>query len=122
MWLTICNRQFNTESIRSITITERNVLIDTEEDFYNLKYKQEEDIIEAKGWLRLQNITEKDISEAVKIIMLICNDYINKKEQCNSCPLKKQTGCVFQHIPIDWRDEYAVGTNETEQYFSITTC
>lgn len=120
MWVTICNRQFNTDSIHSITITGSYIQIDTEEDFYNLYWRKEEDIIEARQWINLQNITEQEINNAISIIRMLCNSYINEKEQCNLCPLKKLYGCIFQQIPIDWRNKNATGINETEQYISFT--
>ncbi len=121
MWITICNRQFNTDTIHSITITGNFIQIDTDEDFYNLHWRREQEIAEAKQWLQLQSITEQEISNAISTLIMICNTYLNQKEQCNPCPLHKQSGCIFQQIPMNWRCENATGTNETEQYFSFST-
>lgn len=104
MIITICNQQFNTNEIKDICIRENNVLIDTEDDYFNLRYTKEEEIKEAKAFLQFKEMTRKELLDAVNIIMITCDFFLNRKEQCAPCPLKKKEGCIFDYTPIDWRN------------------
>ena len=101
---TICNQVFDTEVINNITITNSKVLIDTDEDFFELRYTYEEEIIAAKNYLKFKELTRKELLNAVNIIIMTCDYFINNKEQCVPCPLHKRNGCVFTCIPIEWRE------------------
>jgi len=103
MILRIAGKAFNTESIVDIIISDNQVLIQTHEDFHRIRYTNEEEIIEAKNWLKFHSLTKKDLLEAIHILMITCDFFINTKEQCELCPLSKKDGCVFTSIPIDWR-------------------
>ncbi len=103
MIITICNQQFDTETINNITITNSKVLVDTAEDFYDLRWNYEEEIIAAKNFLVFKEITKKELLNAVNLIVMTCDYFINNKDQCGSCPLQKKEGCVFTCIPIEWR-------------------
>ena len=104
MKITICNKQFNTETIKDITITEHNVLVDAEDDFYRIRYTKEEDIVDARTYLRFKTMQKEDLMNAVMIIITTCDYFINSKSQCAFCPLKRDQGCVFNSNPIDWRN------------------
>ena len=103
MIITVCGREFETSEIEYLKIHERTVFITTAEDCYEYRYTKEEDIQEAKNYLKFQKITRKELLDAVNIIMITCDFFINEKEQCIPCPLKKKEGCIFGRIPIDWR-------------------
>lgn len=104
MYIKICNQIFDTNEINSITITETKVLIDTKEEFYNLRWCNEEEITEARNYLKLQQLTKTELLNAVNIIIIVCNYFLSTKEQCEPCPLKKKNGCVFTTIPNEWRE------------------
>lgn len=104
MLITICNQTFDTNEIESLSIRDGRVLIDTAENFYNLRWYNKEDIKEAEAYLKFRTLTRKELMEAVNIIMVTCDYFINEKEQCKPCPLKKKDGCIFEHAPIDWRE------------------
>jgi len=104
MIITICNKQFELEQINDISITATNVFIDTEEDFYNLRYTNEEQIQEAKTYLKFKKLQKEELMEAVMLLITTCNYFINSKTQCSMCPLKRQHGCIFYSVPIDWRN------------------
>lgn len=103
MIITICNKQFDTEKIQSLSITSTNVLIDTEDNFYNLRWTHEESIQEARNYLKFQKLQKQELMDAVILIMTVCEYFINSKTQCANCPLKRKQGCIFYSIPIDWR-------------------
>ena len=103
MIITICNRQFNTNEIEDIRIHEGRIFVTTTEDYFEFRYIKEEDIKEAKDYLKFQEITRHELLDAVNTIMITCDYFINEKEQCEPCPLKKREGCIFGRIPIDWR-------------------
>lgn len=103
MIIRICEREFDTQTINDITITSSEIMIDTEEEYYMLRYYSEEDIKEAKEFLKFKELTRKELLNAVNIIILTCDYFINNKEQCSACPLQKKNGCVFTNIPIEWR-------------------
>ena len=104
MKITICNHQFDTENIIDLNITESSVLIDAKDDFYRLRYTQESEIIEARNYLKFKSLRKRDVMDAVMTIILICDYFINNKTQCELCPLKRNKGCIFESIPIDWRN------------------
>ena len=103
MIITICNYQFDTDDIKSIDIRENKVFVETKEDFFNFRWKNPEEIQEAQEYLNFEKLTEKELQQAVMTIILVCDYFLNKKEQCAPCPLKKQQGCIFSYLPIDWR-------------------
>lgn len=103
MQLNICNMMFDTQDIKSIDIREGKVFVETYDDFLNLRYKDKEEIKEAEEYLKFQKITENDLQSAVMTIIFVCEYFLNQKEQCAPCPLKKKQGCIFQYLPIDWR-------------------
>ena len=103
MILTICNYQFDTDDIKSIDIRESKVFVETKEDFFNLRWTDPEEIQEAQEYLKFEKLTEKELQQAVMTIILVCDYFLNRKEQCAPCPLKKQQGCIFSYLPIDWR-------------------
>lgn len=104
MIITVCNQQFDTKDIKMLDIKEGRVFIETEEDFFNIRYTSADEIEEAKNYLKFQTLTRKQLIDAVEIIMITCDYFINEKEQCTPCPLKKKKGCIFGQVPIEWRD------------------
>lgn len=105
MELIICNKNFKTEDIEDLRVTDKEVFITLADDFVRLKYKKEEDIQDALLYLKLQDITYQDIFEAMQILIGVCDVYINSKTQCITCPLNKKHGCILQTIPINWKGE-----------------
>lgn len=103
MYITVCDKQFPIETILNIKITDSKVFIETTDDFFDLRYTSEEQLQEAKGWLKIKDITLSELREAVTLIITVCTIFINTKEQCYQCPLKKRNGCVFSTIPLNWR-------------------
>ena len=103
MYITVCNKQFPVEDIQSIKITDSKVFIETTDDFFDMRYTSEEQLQEARGWLKAKSITLPELREAVTLIITVCTVFLNTKEQCFQCPLKKKNGCVFSTIPINWR-------------------
>ena len=104
MKITICQQEFDTEEIRSLQITSSKVFIDTEDEYYELRWYKEEDIKAAEEYLRFKELTRKELLDAVNTIMITCDYFINEKEQCKPCPLQKRNDCVFTCIPIEWRN------------------
>jgi hypothetical protein len=102
MELNICKKHFDSEEIVSIRITKTNCMVDTGDDFFNFKYKSESEIRDARFYLKLQSLTYKDLYDAITTLVFVCNYYINSKNQCQYCPLHKQSGCLIQTIPINW--------------------
>ena len=103
MILHINNQEFDTEDIRNLTITNTSVLIETEEDFYTVRYHKREDIQEALDYQHFKELTRGELQQAVNTIILTCEFFLNSKEQCSLCPLQRFEGCVFTTIPLDWR-------------------
>lgn len=103
MIITICNKQFDTQEIKSIDIRESKIFVETKDDFFNFRWTEQEEIQEAKDYLKFEELTEKELHEAVTTIILVCEFFLNQKEQCIPCPLKKKEGCLFNYLPIDWR-------------------
>jgi hypothetical protein len=103
MIITICGIDFDTDTINYITINESKILIDTAEDFFDMHWSCEEDISAARTYLKIQELTKKELLQAVDTIVMICDYFINSKDQCAPCPLQKRNGCVFTCIPIEWR-------------------
>ena len=102
MILKICNQIFESEEITGLQIREKEVFIDGKEDFYRLKIKTEEDIHDAKIYLKLQELSYQDLYDALRVLQAVCDVYINSKEQCAECPLYKSYGCAVQTIPNNW--------------------
>ena len=105
MIITICGKNFNTDNIISLHINEstNRVFIDTDDDFFNLIYRSEEDIVDARRWIKLQTLTLHDLHEAMHVIVSTCNYFINTSNQCALCPIKRSHGCFFLTIPNNWR-------------------
>ena len=106
MRINISNHVFDTEDIRELSIREdrREVFVTTQEDFYRIRYRNERDIADVIYWKSLSNITTKDLHEAMYILVITCDYFINSKEQCNNCPLHKNTKCILSDIPMNWRE------------------
>lgn len=106
MRLNIAGRIFNTEEITEISIKEarREVFITTEDDFYRIKYRSEKDIADVIYWKKLSEITIKDLHNAIYILMITCDYFINSKNQCIECPLFKHNQCSLMTIPHNWRE------------------
>lgn len=103
MYINICNKTFETNEIINLIIRNNKVLIDTEEDFYELRYSNKEDIREAEEYLKFKSITRNELLNAVNTIIVVCEYFINSKDQCEDCPLQRKEGCIFTTIPIEWR-------------------
>lgn len=105
MKLQIGNRVFDTEEVNEITIREqqREVFITTDDDFYRFKYRSEEDIKDIIYWKKLTNITTSDIHNAIYMLIITCDYFINSKLQCKECPLYKHDRCLLTTIPNNWR-------------------
>jgi len=114
MIISICNKEFDTENIYSIRIKDKEVMIDANNDFYRLPYSTEEEIREAKDWLRFKEISKEQIIDAASILMLVCDYYLNQYNQCEECPLQRNYGCLTQLAPMNWRNQNAARINETE--------
>lgn len=106
MKLNISGRIFDTDEVNEISIRKarREVFITTNEDFYRIRYRSEKDIADVIYWKKLSDITTKDLHNAIYIIMLTCDYFINSKEQCKGCPLYKHDRCSLMTIPQNWRD------------------
>ena len=106
MKLRIGNRVFDTEEVNEITIREqqREVFITTDDDFYRFKYRSEEDIRDIIYWKKLTNITTSDIHNAIYMLIITCDYFINSKDQCKGCPLYKHDRCLLTTIPNNWRE------------------
>lgn len=104
MIITICNQEFDTNDIKDIFITDIKVMVHTTDDFYDIRYSNEEQIKEARNYLKFKELTRKELLQAVNVIITTCDYFISEKEQCAPCPLKKAQGCIFNYIPKDWRD------------------
>ena len=106
MKINISNYVFDTEDIRELTIKEqqREVFVTTKEDFFRIKYRSERDIADVIYWKSLSNITTKELHEALYILIITCDYFINSKDQCKNCPLQKNTKCILSDIPNNWRD------------------
>lgn len=101
----ICDRKFDSNDIKNISFNHSNtkIFIDTDDDFIILSFNDESDIIEAKQWIRLQQLSLKELNEAISIIINVCNYFINTETQCSLCPIKRTRGCLFENIPINWK-------------------
>lgn len=105
MEIRICNRIYDTSTIRNLNIANGQVFIDTETDYEVLRYHNDEDIRQAKLWLELSTINRTTIMSCVDTLIMVCEHFINSKEQCLMCPLKKSRGCIFTTIPMNWRSK-----------------
>ena len=106
MKLNIAGRIFDTEEVTEISIREsqREVFVTTEDDFYRIRYRSEKDIADVIYWKKLSDITTKDLHNAIYIIMVTCDYFINSKTQCIGCPLFKHNQCSLMTIPNNWRE------------------
>ena len=106
MKINISGRSFDTEEIRELSIREnqREVFVTTNEDFFRIKYRSEKDIEDVLYWKSLSNITTKELHEALYLLVITCDYFINSKEQCKNCPLKKNTKCILSDIPYSWKE------------------
>lgn len=106
MKLRIAGRIFDTDEVHEISIREsqREVFVTTDDDFYRIKYRSEKDIEDVIFWKKLSNITTKDLHNAIYIILMTCDYFINSKYQCTECPLYKHGQCMLMTIPNNWRD------------------
>lgn len=103
MILNICNRQFDSKTIRNIIIKDDVILIDDENDFIRIPYDSNDNIKDAKNWLEFKELTETKLTEAANIIIMICEHYINEYNRCEQCPLQRTYGCIIQNAPINWQ-------------------
>ena len=103
MFITVCNQTIDVQSILSVIIKDNEVLIDTTEDFLRIKYSSLDEITELKNWQKFSTLTRAELQEALNLLYITCEFFINMKDQCTDCPLKRKEGCVFTTIPIDWR-------------------
>ena len=91
MIITICGREFETSEIEYLKIHERTVFITTAEDCYEYRYTKEEDIQEAENYLKFQEITRKELLDAVNIIMITCDFFsLTKKNNVSPALLKRR--------------------------------
>ena len=106
MKLNIAGRIFDTEEVSEISIREsqKEVFVTTNEDFYRIRYRSEKDIADVIYWKKLSKITTKDLHNAIYIIMITCDYFINSKNQCLGCPLHKHDRCSLMTIPNNWRE------------------
>ena len=105
MKLDIAGQVFDTDEVNEISIreTRKEVFISTNDNFYRIKYQSEKDIADVIYWKKLGDITSKDVHNAVYILMITCEFFINSKYQCEGCPLHKHKTCMLMTIPNNWR-------------------
>lgn len=103
MYINICNKLFDVQDIQNVIIKDKEILLETNDDFHRLKYNTQEEIMELNNWIKFNNLTKEDLLQALHLIIITCEFFINTKEQCKICPLKKKDGCVFTSIPLDWK-------------------
>ena len=106
MLLHISNRVFDTEDIHELSIREqrKEVFISTKDDFYRIKYRSEREIADAIYWKKLSDITTKDLHNAIYMLIITCDYFINSKNQCLGCPLYRNQKCILTTIPNNWRE------------------
>ena len=95
----------DTNSIKEVTIRDGEVLLDTQENFYRLRYLTEDEIVELRHFQRFKTLSRSELMEALNLLMITCDFFLNTKTQCQYCPLHKKDGCVFNTIPINWREQ-----------------
>lgn len=103
MLLRVGEYVIDTEEIKGITITDSAVLVDGYEDFWKINYKDKSEIQSVINWNTFNTLSRKELRQAIDIIILTCEHFINEKEQCRLCPLQNKRGCVLKEIPIEWR-------------------
>ena len=105
MILRIGNQVFDTEEVNEISIREkqREVFVTTDDNFYRIKYRSENEIADVIYWKKLSEITTKDLHNALYILIVTCDYFINSKFQCTECPLHINNECVITTIPNNWR-------------------
>ena len=106
MKLRIGTRVFDTEEVYEISIREsqREVFVTTQDDFFRIKYRSEEEIKDVIYWKKLTNITTADLHNAIYTLIITCDYFINSKLQCNGCPLFQHNHCILTTIPNNWRE------------------
>ena len=106
MKLRVVNRVFDTNEISEITIREkqREVFVTTDNDFYRIKYRSDKEIADVIYWKKLSEITTKDLHNALYILIVTCDFFINSKTQCTGCPLFINNQCILTTIPNNWRE------------------
>lgn len=102
MILEICQKKFDTKDIRDIMIKEGTIFVDAADDFHRLTYTTEDEIKEAQNWIDFKKLTESKLTDAVKIIIMVCEHYANQYRQCEECPLQREYGCIIQ-APVNWQ-------------------
>lgn len=105
MKLNIAGRVFDSEDIYELTIREnqKEVFVTTEDDFFRIKYRSKRDIEDVIYWKKLSDITTQDLHNAIYILIITCEFFINSKTQCLECPLYKNNQCSLLTIPNNWR-------------------
>ena len=105
MKLNIAGKYFDSEDVTDLAIREerKEVLVSTHDDFFRIKYSSKDEIADVYFFKEIDKITTKDVNQAIYLLATVCEVFINSKEQCNNCPLKKNTNCIFLSIPNDWR-------------------
>lgn len=84
MILNINEYSFDSNNIIDITIREssKRIFITTiDNKFYDISYTYEKDIQDIKTWQKFQHISYADLKDALKIITLVCDYYINSYTQ-----------------------------------------
>ena len=106
MKINVAGRIFDSEEIREMSIKEeqKKVFVTTTEDFFRISYRQKQDIEDVYFWLQMSDLTTKDVHHAMYILSMVCDYFINQKEQCNDCPLKTNNTCLLMTIPNNWRN------------------
>lgn len=107
MLLRIREYVFDSNELLEVRLREdlKEVFVTTTDDFYRIRYRKEEDITDVRVWEKLHDLKLRDINEAVYTLKLVCDFYINTKEQCKECPLKKHMSCIFTDIPMNWKQQ-----------------
>lgn len=106
MKIHVADRVFDSEDIVEISIREsrKEVFVSTGDDFYRIKYTSDKEIQDVIYWKKLATITHKDLHNAIYLLIITCDYFINSKEQCLGCPLHRNTGCLLMTIPNNWRE------------------
>lgn len=103
MKLNINTYLFEFDDVLDISIKSDVVFVDTKEDFHRIHYSDESEIRDAINWLKFRNLNRDDIRQAIDLLILTCNYFVNTSTQCHGCPLFK-TQCILTDIPINWRE------------------
>ena len=60
MIITICDKYFDTEKIRNLTITNTSILINTKKNFYTLHYTNKKNIQNTLNYQYFKKLTKKN--------------------------------------------------------------